>query len=140
MNDRIRQSDYAKIGVLSRVDMHIPLRKATLGLVDALGHLAPFGMGNPTPRLVVGPVLLAQVQTLKDTHLKLLFQDPDLLDAGPQLEGLMWNEANTPFADALRGVKGTLVHALGGLELNSWNGKHKVQMKLEDVMLDKDLS
>jgi single-stranded-DNA-specific exonuclease len=136
MNARIEESDYYQTGVVSRVDMHIPLHKATLGLIDAVQHLAPFGMGNPSPRFVVGPVLLAKVQVLKDTHLKLIFQDPDLKDAGPQLEGLMWNEANTPFANALLPLQGDVVYVLGGLEINTWNGRSKVQMKLDDVMND----
>lgn len=135
MDDEIKKSAYYTNGVISKVDAAIPLRKATLGLVDAVQHLAPFGMGNPTPRLVVGPVLLAEVKVLKDTHLKLVFQDPSMKDAGPQLEGLMWNEANTPFAQALKPLQGELVYALGGLEINTWNGRSKVQMKLDDVMV-----
>jgi len=135
MDARIAESDYAKEGIVVRVDMAIPLARATRGLVEAVQNLAPFGMGNPTPRFALTRARLAQVSVMKDKHLKCVLQDPDLGEAGPQVEGLMWNEANTPFADALKAHKGALVDVVGGLEINEWNGRVRIQMKIEDVRL-----
>lgn len=133
MDARIAESDYAQDGIIVKVDMGIPIRRATIGLVDAVQNLAPFGMGNPTPRFAITGALLGEVRVLKDKHLKCLFLDPQTGMAGPQLEGIIWNEANTPFADALRAHKGQIVDAVGGLEINEWRGKRSLQMKLEDV-------
>mgnify|MGYP000468770843 CR=1 FL=1 len=137
MNERIKNSEYYTQGVQSRVDVHVPIQRATLGLIDAVNHLAPFGMGNPSPRYVVGPVLLSKVSILKETHVKLTLQDPELQEAGPILEGLMWNEANTPLGQKIQNLQGNLVYVLGGLEINTWNGRSKVQMKPEDITVGK---
>jgi len=133
INARIAESEYAQTGVVSRVDMAIPLEKATTGLVDATQALAPFGMGNPTPKVVLSGVLLADVKVLKDRHIKCIFQDPTYGAAGKTVEALIWNSVGTPFGDRLTAVKGTLIDALGALEVNEWNGRRRIQMKLDDV-------
>lgn len=138
MDARIAESQYAQDGIIVKVDMGIPIRRATIGLVDAVQNLAPFGMGNPTPRFAITGALLAEVRILKDKHLKCLFLDPEAGMAGPQLEGIIWNEANTPFAATLRAHKGQIVDAVGGLEINEWRGKRSLQMKLEDVRLSQN--
>lgn len=135
VNKAIAQSDYATTGVVSRVDAVIPLDRATTGLVDATQSLAPFGMGNPTPRFVLKGVRLADVRILKEKHCKCIFEDPELGPAGKVVDGLIWNSAGTPFGDALQEAKGQLVDVLGALEINEWNGRRRVQIKLEDMRL-----
>lgn len=135
VNAEIAKSEYADIGVLSKVDAVVSLDRATTGLVDATQSLAPFGMGNPTPRFVLEGVLLADVRILKDKHVKCIFQDPEMGPAGKIVEGLIWNAVGTPFGDALRDAKGQIVDVLGALEVNEWNGRRRVQMKIEDARL-----
>lgn len=43
-----------------RLDAEVQLGELTLDLVAALHRMAPFGIGNPKPRLAVGPVELAE--------------------------------------------------------------------------------
>jgi len=135
VNAEIAKSEYADIGVLSKVDAVVSLDRATTGLVDATQSLAPFGMGNPTPRFVLEGVLLADVRILKDKHVKCIFQDPEMGPAGKIVEGLIWNAVGTPFGDALRDARGQIVDVLGALEVNEWNGRRRVQMKIEDARL-----
>jgi single-stranded-DNA-specific exonuclease len=133
MDARIAESDYAKTGVQSRVDAAIGIGKARIDMVEALGSMAPFGMGNPTPRVMLENVLLADVRVLKEKHVKCLFQHPDYREKGRKIEALIWNAIDTPFGDALLAAKGTCVDALGALEINEWNGRKSVQMKLDDI-------
>lgn len=135
VNGEIAKSEYATIGVVSKVDAVVSLDRATTGLVDATQSLAPFGMGNPTPRFVLQGVLLADVRVLKDKHIKCIFHDPEMGPAGKIVEGLIWNAVGTPFGEALREAKGQIVDVLGALEVNEWNGRRRVQMKVEDARL-----
>ncbi len=135
MNAEIEKSDYFRIGVSSKVDAKIHIEQATTGLVDAAQSLAPFGMGNPTPRFVIEGVLLADIRILKDKHIKCIFEDPEMREAGKRVEGLIWNAVGTPFGDALNDARGKAVDVLGGLEINEWNGRRRVQIKLDDVRL-----
>jgi len=133
VNAEIDKSDYASVGVISKVDAKIHIEQATTGLVDAAQSLAPFGMGNPSPRFVVQGVYLADVLVLKGKHIKCIFWDPEMREAGKVIEGLIWNAFGTPFGDALQAAKGENVDILGGLEINEWNGKRRIQIKLDDV-------
>ena len=133
MNAEIATSEYATIGVISRVDAVVTLNQATTGMVDAANSLAPFGMGNPTPRFMISDVCLAEVKILKEKHIKCIFEDPELGPAGKRLEGLIWNAVDTPFGDALRDAQGARVDVLGGLEINEWRGNRRVQVKIDDV-------
>jgi single-stranded-DNA-specific exonuclease len=135
VNAEIEKSDYAKIGIVSKVDAHIHIEQATTGLVDAAQSLAPFGMGNPTPRFVIEGVYLADVIILKERHIKCIFQDPQMREAGKSIEGLIWGAVGTSFGDALRAAKGEIVDVLGGLEINEWKGRRRIQIKLDDVRL-----
>lgn len=139
MNAEIEKSDYFTNGVTSRADASIHIEKATTGLVDATQSLAPFGMGNPTPRFVLRDTVLAEVrylrnrQTGEEKHIKCVFEDPEMREAGKRVEGLVWNAVGTPFGDALKAAEGTNVDVLGGLEINEWNGNRRVQIKVDDI-------
>lgn len=130
---RIAESEYAKTGVQSRVDAAINIGKARIDMVEALGSMAPFGMGNPTPRVMLENVLVADVRVLKDKHIKCTFQHPKYREKGRKIQALIWNAIDTPFGDALLSAKDTCVDALGALEINEWNGRKLVQMKLDDI-------
>jgi len=133
MNSEIEKSEYFGTGVTSKVDALIRIEQATTGLVDAAQSLAPFGMGNPTPRFVIENVVLADVRILKDKHIKCIFEDPQMREAGKRIEGLIWNCVGTPFGDALLAARGLIVDVLGGLEINEWNGNRRIQIKLDDL-------
>jgi single-stranded-DNA-specific exonuclease len=135
VNGVIDDSEYAVTGVTTKVDTVININQATTGMCDAMQSLAPFGMGNPTPRVVLSGTILSDVRILKEKHIKCIFEDPELGPAGPRIEGLIWNAVGTPFGDALMDAKDQVVDVLGALEINEWMGRRKVQMKLEDVRL-----
>ncbi len=44
---RIAESDYARTGVISRVDAQINIARARVDIVESMSAMAPFGMGNP---------------------------------------------------------------------------------------------
>lgn len=133
MDAEINVSDYARTGVVSKADSTVLINKATIGLIDAAQSLAPFGMGNPTPRFVIPSVKIADIQILKEKHVKLVFEHPDLGPAGPRIEAPIWNAEGTVFGDQLKSLRGQTVDVLGALEKNEWNGRVKIQLKVEDV-------
>lgn len=135
MNAKISVSEYAKTGVVSKADSEIPISKATLGLIDAAQSLAPFGMGNPTPRFILRGVRLSEVRKMGEggKHISLTLEDAELGPAGPRLRGPIWNASETPFALELFEMRGKIVDVLGGLEKNEWNNRVSVQIKIEDV-------
>jgi single-stranded-DNA-specific exonuclease len=137
MNAEIDKSEYAVTGVTSRVDAVVPLDRATTGFVDAAQSLAPFGMGNPTPRVMLPGVHMSRVEHLGKarTHIKCFFEDPEMGRSGKVVQGLLWNAVGTPFGDALFANQGAIVDVLGALEINEYKGRRIIQIKIEDVRL-----
>ena len=140
MNARIARSDYARNGIVSHIDCVIPVEKATPGLIDAAGCLAPFGMGNPGPRFVIRGAYLAEVEILKEKHIRCRLQSPETRDAGKTIEGLIWNAADTTFAQDLLDARGAVLDVLGSLEISEWKGRRRVQMKIEDARYNTESS
>ena len=133
VNSEIAASDYAATGVVSRVDAVMALRDAKVSDVAAMERLRPFGMGNPTPRILLRDVVIDDIRILKDKHIKCRLACAS--GSGRTVDALMWNAVGTPFAAALEANRGVGIEVLGSLEINTWRDRESVQMKLEDARL-----
>ncbi len=92
----------------------------------ALARLAPFGMGNPEPRLVVPGARLDDVRRIgqRQQHLK-----ARLGENRWRIEVVGWGLGE--HAEAVSG--GRPVDLLGTLSENHWQGRRSLQLKLTDV-------
>jgi len=113
---------------LTRVDLAVDLEEIEPGLVDELEALAPFGMGNPTPLVLIREVEAQGMRKIgrDDTHLKCsLARNGKVLDAiGFSLAHV--SERVTPRAR---------LHLVGELSMNEWNGIRKPQLIIRDVQV-----
>lgn len=106
-------------------DAQVRLDDLDGALLAELRRLAPFGSGNPEPKLWVRGVRLPEVRTLgrEQQHLK------SALRRGPNaLELVWWNAAE--HAEALR--QGP-VDLLVNLRENVWNGNRTLQLQVIDA-------
>ena len=92
-------------------------------ICDEIKNLAPFGIGNPKPQLLVKNVKVRDVRVLKAAHLKVT-----LTDQGQYLDGLMWNSVRHP---AL--VPGGTVNLICKPEINTYQGNRNVQLNIQAV-------
>lgn len=108
-----------------RVDRVSNIAEATLDAVEELTCLEPFGNGNPTPRMALLGLTVAESRLLgkEGKHLRLLVeQDGRTLEA----VGFSYGE------DVERLKVGSVVDLLGELSVNDWRGSRKVQFVLQD--------
>jgi single-stranded-DNA-specific exonuclease len=95
--------------------------------VEQIDLAGPFGAASPAPRFA----LAAQQVTARrmgDHHLRLQFGD-----MGTKLEAVLFNAFDTPLGAALEQGGHRRFHLAGRLEINSWGGRSKVQLRLEDA-------
>lgn len=137
MNTRIRESEYAQTGVILKADAEVTAGLLQVEIVEELERLGPFGMGNPTPKVVLKGVRVCEVRILKDKHLKMRLQDPS--GKGPRLDAPLWNSVGTPFGAQIQDIDGKIVDVFCAMEINEWNGRRSVQLKVEDVRLSVDV-
>jgi len=102
---------------------------ATPELIEALEQAGPFGQGAPAPRFVFPSMRISDARRIGTNHLRLRFGDT----GGPQLEGIAFGAFDTPLGPALSQAARGLFHLAGRLEINSYGGRNKVQLRLDDA-------
>jgi single-stranded-DNA-specific exonuclease len=102
------------------VDLLLGPEEISCELAEAIGALAPFGMGNPEPVFMLEGARVADLRVLKERHLKLR------LEAGGQnLEAIGFHMAEG------RDIP-EIVTVAFSLQINEWNGRKSVQLRLRD--------
>lgn len=105
-------------------DTEAALPELTVDLVNELSSLAPFGMGNPAPLVLIKNLRVVEVRALKGgAHLKALFSDGKRF-----ISGLMWRQPSHP---AL--YPNSAVDIVCRPEINTFNGTVELQANLQAV-------
>ncbi|WP_349538221.1 single-stranded-DNA-specific exonuclease RecJ [Sagittula sp. NFXS13] len=112
-----------------RVDGLLMPGAAQVELVQDLERAGPFGQGAPGPRYVVPDVRIGFVKVVGSGHLK--FRADDGL--GGRLEGIAFGAMDGPLGPALMNHGGKRFHLAGKLDINTWQGRHSVQLRLDDA-------
>lgn len=114
------------------VDLHCLAADIDLSLVEQLQSLAPYGMGNQAPRVVIGPQKIQEIKLLgkQQQHLKLLL-DTGASNVGESLEALAFGKG-----DLQAEISPTsTMEVLGELSINEWNGRRKPQILVHDLKI-----
>lgn len=102
------------------IDGELSAGEITLELAELIGKLSPFGMGNPEPVFMLRKAAVVDHRIVKEHHLKLR-----IAAGGRVLEAIGFNMAQG------KPLPKTLDVAFS-LEVNSWNGRQRIQLRLRD--------
>jgi single-stranded-DNA-specific exonuclease len=116
---------------LSEIDVRCGLDQCTVQLVEQLSALAPYGIGNRSPKLMIERAALKEARKIgKDgQHLKLSLTDGNAhrsLDAVGFGLGALHNHLS-PYAK---------IDVIGELQINEWNGMRKPQLLIQDLRVN----
>ncbi|MCH2546461.1 MAG: single-stranded-DNA-specific exonuclease RecJ [Alphaproteobacteria bacterium] len=120
------------------VDAVLSLKAATGELLQQIKNAEPFGMGNASPRFAFANLQLVKCDLVGENHLRCIFTDGGIGGKanGGRLQAIAFRAANTPLEKVFVAAKaGALVHVVGQLKLNSWNGVDRVDLHVEDAQL-----
>ena len=108
------------------VDMVCNLSDLTIETIEHLEELAPFGMNNPCPKLLIrGAKLIESRQLGKDNkHLKLL-----IAQQGSTIEAMAFNKGDFAYLLSEDATLDLVVE----VSINEWNGKRKPQLFIQDI-------
>ncbi len=113
-----------------RIDSLLSTGAATVTLVEEIENAGPFGAAAPAPRFAFANVQV-NARRIGDSHLKLSVSD----GAGPSLDAIAFGAFDGPLGAALENPGHRRFHLAGKLELNHWNGRTRVQLRLDDAAL-----
>lgn len=102
---------------------------ASVALVEQLEQAGPFGQAAPAPRFAFPSVSLLDARRIGTGHLRLRLGD----DAGATLEAVAFGAFDSPLGPALERRGPGRWHLAGRIEVNSWGGRNRVQLRLDDA-------
>ncbi|MFK7940898.1 MAG: single-stranded-DNA-specific exonuclease RecJ [Roseovarius sp.] len=102
---------------------------ATVDMVEQIEAAGPFGAGAAGPRYCFADMAITFAKRVGDSHLKLRFGD----GLGGSLDAISFGAYDTPLGAALEAHGGARFHLAGRVEINSWQGRQSVQLRLEDA-------
>jgi single-stranded-DNA-specific exonuclease len=121
--DKLSEKDYVPV---THVDVSCRIGDITLETIKQLNLLAPYGMGNPKPRVVIYDTSMAQMKKIgqDQSHLKLLLEE-----SGKSLDAIGFGFGHV--FDEISPL--SKVSLLGELSINEWNNHLKPQIMVGDI-------
>ena len=97
-----------------------------LALIDKAG---PFGQGNPQPRFAFPAHRVKFAKTVGEAHVRCALEAGD----GSRLDAVAFRAAAQPLGEALMNAAGMPLHVAGYLRRDTWNGRNRRELVIEDV-------
>jgi single-stranded-DNA-specific exonuclease len=111
-----------------RLDGLLMTSAATMQLVEQIDQAGPFGASAPAPRFAFADQAVTG-RRIGENHLRISFGD----SGGPKLEAVAFGAFDGPLGPALENPGHQRFHLAGRLEVNTYGGRSKVQLRLEDA-------
>ncbi|WP_338777310.1 single-stranded-DNA-specific exonuclease RecJ [Metabacillus sp. FJAT-52054] len=124
--NQLKEEDFIP---LTKVDLSCKLEDVTLSTIEELNLLAPFGMNNPKPVVMIEDLKVTGMRKIgsNQNHLKLtLEQDASQVDCVGFGFGYLHDEISPV----------SKVSVVGQLSVNEWNNFRKPQFMLQDAAVD----
>ena len=111
-----------------RLDGLLMPQAATLQLVEHLDQAGPYGASAPAPRFAFADQSVTG-RRIGENHLRISFGDAGT----PKLEAIAFGAFDGPLGPALENAGHQRFHLAGRLEINTYGGRSKPQLRLEDA-------
>ncbi|PGY07541.1 single-stranded-DNA-specific exonuclease RecJ [Bacillus sp. AFS031507] len=111
------------------LDEEIKLQHVNLSSLDEMSLLAPFGMDNPKPKVLINNVDITNIRKIgsEQNHLKVLVNE-----SGANLDGVGFGLG--PLVDHISPA--SKISLIGELSVNEWNNMRKPQIFIHDIAVE----
>ena len=111
---------------ITYIDTEISLQDIHLDAIEEMNKLAPYGMDNPKPKVLIKEANIESIRKIgsEQNHLKLILEDE-----GTTLDGVGFGLGSV--CDHISPA--SKVSVIGELSINEWNNRKKPQIFLQDL-------
>ena len=102
---------------------------ATRELMDLLDRAGPYGQGNAQPRFVFPAHRVKFAKVVGESHVRLVLEAAD----GGRIEAIAFRAAGQPLGDLLMSAGGMPLHVAGALRRDTWGGREKIELAIDDA-------
>lgn len=111
------------------IDGAVTVEGASLGLVEELAQVGPFGSGNSEPRLVITPARIANAKIVGQGHVRCVLVGA----TGKRLTAIAFRAGGEELGHLLLSPTVGPLHIAGHLRFNRWQGRTDLQLVIEDA-------
>lgn len=111
------------------IDAALVASGATVELMELMERVSPFGQGNPEARFVLPAHRVKFAKVVGDAHARVLLEGGD----GARLDAIAFRAAGQPLGDLLMSAGGMPLHVAGHLRRDTWGGRDRVELQIEDA-------
>ncbi len=113
-----------------KLDATLTIGAATIEFLESMEQLAPYGQGNPTPKLRFDNVNILKADVVGENHVRCVLSD---FEKTGSLKAIAFRALGTPLGDALLAKRTDFISLAGSLKLDEWNGRKTVQFMIDDA-------
>lgn len=113
-----------------QVDLAIPCGKLNVDMMNSVEQMAPFGVGNPQPRIALIGGYISRIEVFAENSLRIHMAG----EYGIATCNL-WRGLGTPLGNALMASKDRFVDLYGIAKMDTFRTQVSVQLNIEDAMI-----
>lgn len=98
-------------------------------LIDLIEKAGPYGQGNPQPRFAFPAHRVRFTKIMGEAHVRCTLEASD----GSKLDAVAFRAVGQPHGELLLASGGMPIHVTGNLRRDSWGGREKIELMIEDV-------
>jgi single-stranded-DNA-specific exonuclease len=119
----------ARAAVSLAIDGALTPAAVTDEFLELLERAGPYGQGNPQPRFAFPAHRVKFAKVVGEVHVRCVLEAGD----GSRLDAVAFRAADQAVGEALLSSSGLPLHVAGHLRRDTWNGREKRELVIEDA-------
>ena len=119
----------ARDGATLTIDGALTPQSVNGELIDLLERAGPYGQGNPSPRFAFPAHRVKFAKIVGGSHIRISLEAGD----GSRLDAVAFRAVGQPLGDLLMGAAGMPLHVTGQLRRDTWGGREKIELQIDDA-------
>lgn len=120
----------ARAAAALEVDGALTPSAANQELITLLDRAGPYGQGNPQPQFVFPAHRVRFAKVVGDAHIRATIEASD----GSRVDAIAFRAAGQPLGDLLLEANGGMpLHVCGTLRRDTWGGRNRIELTIQDA-------
>lgn len=102
---------------------------ATNEFLTLIERVGPYGQGNPQPRFVFPAARIRFAKIVGEKHVRAVLEGGD----GGRIDAVAFRAVGQPLGDLLLSANGLPLHIAGTLKRDSWGGRERIELTIDDA-------
>jgi single-stranded-DNA-specific exonuclease len=119
----------ARAAFALEVDGALTPSAATADFMTLIEKAGPYGQGHPQPRFVFPAHRVRFAKVVGDKHVRATLEAGD----GSRIEAIAFRAVGQAMGELLMASSGAPLHVAGTLKRDTWGGRNRVELTIDDV-------